>query len=97
VRGGFSGTGIIDADPVFARLPDPGTDGIWGTDDDDLGDLRQGRTSPCIDAGDNAMVPLPVETDLQGSPRFIDDPLTPDTGLGSPPQVDLGAYEHEAP
>lgn len=93
VRGGFPGIGIVDGDPGFVRLPDAGIDGIWGTDDDDLGDLRVGRTSPCIDAGDNGMVPGALATDLAGSPRFADDPLTPDTGLGSPPQVDLGAYE----
>ncbi|MFN0008351.1 MAG: right-handed parallel beta-helix repeat-containing protein [Planctomycetota bacterium] len=93
VRGGFPGVGIVDGDPGFVRLPEAGLDGIWGTDDDDLGDLRVGAASPCIDAGDNGMVPGAVEMDLAGSPRFADDPLTPDTGLGSPPQVDLGAYE----
>lgn len=93
VRGGFAGAGNVDGDPGFVRLPDPGLDGIWGTQDDDPGDLRVGAGSPCTDAGDNGMVPAGVETDLAGSPRFADDPLTPDTGLGSPPYVDLGAYE----
>ena len=93
VRGGFAGEGNVDGDPGFVRLPDPGPDAIWGTDDDDLGDLRVVAGSPCIDAGDNGMVPASVETDLAGSPRFADDPQMPDTGLGAPPQVDLGAYE----
>ena len=93
VRGGFAGPGNIDADPELASLPDPGLDGVWGTDDDDLGDLRVAAGSPCLDAGDNAMVPAGLLTDLAGSPRFTDDPLAPDTGLGSPPHVDLGAYE----
>lgn len=93
VRGGFPGAGILDAAPGFLRLPDPGSDRLWGTDDDDLGDLRLAPGSPGIDAGDNARVPVDVDTDLAGSPRFRDDPATPDTGLGSPPLVDLGAYE----
>ncbi|UCG15617.1 MAG: hypothetical protein JSV19_10015, partial [Phycisphaerales bacterium] len=31
--------------------------------------------------------------DLDGNPRFADDPNTPDTGQGTPPIVDMGAYE----
>jgi hypothetical protein len=65
--------------------------------------------SPCIDAADNAALPadrtdldddgdtselLPI--DLAGGPRFVDDLLTPDTGEGTPPIVDMGAYERIA-
>ena len=59
----------------------------------------QGRPvpgSPCIDAGDNDAVPGWVTTDLEGSPRFVDDPLAEDTGnpgTSGPPIVDMGAYE----
>ncbi|HMQ15352.1 MAG TPA: hypothetical protein PKC49_05200, partial [Phycisphaerae bacterium] len=31
-----------------------------------------------------------------GRPRFVDDPATADTGVGTPPIVDMGAYEHQA-
>jgi len=31
--------------------------------------------------------------DLDGFPRFIDDLCTTDTGNGTPPVVDMGAYE----
>ncbi len=50
--------------------------------------------SPCIDAGDNTAVPLEITTDLDGNPRFVDDPATDDTGNpGAPgPIVDMGAY-----
>ncbi len=35
--------------------------------------------------------------DLNGNPRFVDDPFTPDTGNGQPPLVDMGAYEFQEP
>ena len=34
-----------------------------------------------------------VTTDLDGHSRRIDDPNTPDGGNGTPPIVDMGAYE----
>ena len=76
------GDGNIDADPLFV--------------DPDNGDYRLLPGSPCIDAGDNDAVPPGVTTDLDGNPRFVDDPATPDTGNGTPPIVDMGAYEYQA-
>lgn len=57
------------------------------------GDYRLAPGSPCIDAGDNSLLPPDVTVDLGGRPRRVDDPGTPDTGSGAPPIVDLGAYE----
>jgi hypothetical protein len=88
VQGGWPGDGNVDADPRFTNPQ--GIDGVAGTEDDNL---RLRWDSPCIDAGDNSAVPPGVTTDLDGKPRFIDDPDTPDTGLGTPPIVDMGAYE----
>ena len=34
-----------------------------------------------------------VTADLLGFPRFVDVPSVPDTGFGTPPLVDMGAYE----
>ncbi len=51
--------------------------------------------SPCIDAADNTAVPKGVVMDLDGNPRFVDDPNTDDTGFGKPPIVDMGAYEFQ--
>jgi hypothetical protein len=93
VQGGYTGTGNLNADPQFVRNPSPGGDGQWGTPDDDYGDLRLQLTSPAIDAGDNAAVPSGIVTDLLGFPRFIDIASVPDTGSGTPPIVDMGAYE----
>ncbi|UCD74469.1 MAG: right-handed parallel beta-helix repeat-containing protein [Phycisphaerales bacterium] len=81
VQGGWEGDGNIDADPLFV--------------DPDGGDYRLGGASPCIDAGDNTAVPGDITTDLDGNPRFVDDPNTVDTGFGDPPIVDMGAYEFQ--
>lgn len=93
--GDIGGIGIVDwgagnlyLDPLFM---DPnGMDNIFGTPDDNL-HLRPG--SPVIDAGDNESVPEAVLNDLEGRPRFVDDPDVSDTGRGSLPVVDIGAYE----
>jgi hypothetical protein len=68
VEGGYPGEGNINADPGFVRMPSAGPDGVWGTDDDDFGDLHLREDSPCIDAGDRAAPNLPA-TDLDGNPR----------------------------
>ena len=72
-------------------------------------DFRLASESPCIDAADNTAVPAdlddldddgdvdePTPFDLDGNPRFVDDPATDDTGNGTPPIVDMGAYEFQA-
>ncbi len=83
VESGFPGTGNIDADPLFI---DPGN-----------GDFRLQAASPCIDAGDNTAVPEDITTDLDGNPRFVDDPGLCDLGQsdGVNPVVDMGAFEFQ--
>jgi predicted outer membrane repeat protein len=81
--GGFAGPGNLNADPHFAN---PGG-GNW----------TLGPGSPAVDSGNNAAVPAGVTTDLAGLPRFSDDPAVPDTGSGTPPIVDMGAYERIPP
>ena len=106
IQGGWAGAGNINTDPRFVRNPSPGADGVWGTADDDYGDLRLQPNSPCIDAGNNAAVPAdtldldgdgntaePIPFDLAGAPRFWDYPGKADTGSGAAPIVDMGAYE----
>lgn len=87
-------TGQIDADPFFVRNPSAGSDGTWGTADDDYGDVHVRSGSPAIDAGENNSVPEDVHGDRDDHARFADDPNTKDTGVGSAPIVDLGAYEY---
>lgn len=102
--------GNISVDPRFIRNPNDGGDG-WGVGgNDDYGDARLQAGSPCIDAGDNAAVPAdladldadgdtaePMPFDLAGAARLLDDPTTANTGAGTPPIVDLGAYEYFLP
>ncbi len=88
MRGGVGNHGL---DPLLAD-PD-GPDGIAGTEDDDL-HLTPG--SPAIDAADNFALRKDVTVDLDGAPRFVDDPDTKDTGNGDPPLVDMGAFEFQA-
>ncbi len=107
VQGGWPGAGSnnIDADPLFVDADGP--DNVPGTEDDNL---RLSPGSPCIDAADNTAVSPdtadldndgdtaePIPFDLDGNPRFVDDPDTPDTGNpdGINPLVDMGAYEFQ--
>ncbi len=97
VAGGWSGPGIgnINVDPLFG--------------DPNSGDLHLLPGSPCIDAGDNLNPPRdawdfdqdgcttdPLPIDLDHLARYVDDPATPDTGRGTAPIIDMGAYEFGA-
>jgi len=62
VQGGFPGTGNIDTDPLFV--------------DAVAGNFRLSPGSLCIDSGANNA--NATTTDLEGYPRFVDDPATPD-------------------
>jgi hypothetical protein len=106
IEGGWPGDGNIDADPLFVDLDGPDDDPNTWEDNN----YRLGPGSPCIDAANNDVVPAdefdfdgdgntdePIPFDLDGNPRFVDDPDTDDTGHGTPPIVDMGAYEFQAP
>jgi CSLREA domain-containing protein len=87
IAGGWPGDGNVDADPLFVRNPDDGGDG-WGTGgNDDYGDLRLRRGSPCIDRG---VAAIAASADLLGRARH-DDPGMPNSSEAD--FVDLGAYE----
>ncbi len=82
----ITATGVISslghsrqADPRFQAPP--------------LDDFQVRSDSPAVDAGDNSRIKGIVTTDLSGGPRFVDVVTVPDTGAGSPPIVDIGAYE----
>lgn len=85
--GDLGGTGMISDDPCFVEpgywdsngTPEYANDDFWID-----GDYHLLDGSPCIDAGDNAVVPATVTTDLDGMPRIKN-------GI-----VDMGAYESRA-
>lgn len=101
--GSLGGIGNFSADPLFF---DPGgPDNTPGTADDNY---RLSRGSPCIDAGDNTIMPadkldldadgdtdesMPI--DVYGRDRRRDDPDTADSGIGNAPIVDIGAAEFQ--
>ncbi|TCT01451.1 putative outer membrane repeat protein [Pseudofulvimonas gallinarii] len=95
VEGGYpGGTSILDLDPRFVDAAN--------------GDFRLAANSPAIDAGNNADVHVDnwwdidddgefddELDDLAGNPRRHDDAGVVDTGVGTAPIVDLGAYERQ--
>jgi parallel beta-helix repeat protein len=74
--GTVSEAGSIHLDPMFVNAA--------------TGDYRLVSGSPCIDAGNNALVPPEITTGLYGNPRIVDGDVPPD-GVAT---VDMGAYEH---
>ena len=81
VEGGFGGTGTGNSagDPAF-------TDGPGG-------DFSLTAASAAIDAGSNAQVQAGASLDLALAPRLADVLTVADTGAGSAPIVDMGAFE----
>ncbi len=57
VKGGWAGTGNIDADPRFVNP--------------DINDFHLLPNSPCINTGDPNFIPEPNETDIDGEPRVM--------------------------
>ena len=108
VQGGYWGAGNVHLDPLFADPDGPDNDPNTWQDND----YRLAAGSPCIDAGQNSAVPAdtfdldedgdtsePIPFDLDGLPRFVDDPATADCpyvpgSCGTAPIVDMGAYEY---
>ncbi len=104
LTGALGGVGNDGNNPLLADAD--GVDNVPGTPDDDL-HLLVG--SPAIDAAENPTTPtdaldadgdantaerLPLDVD--GAPRFSDDPAA-DTGVGPAPIADRGAFERSAP
>jgi hypothetical protein len=75
VQGGYAGTGNLTADPVFVN-PAPLGSGLSG-------DLRLLFCSPARDAGNNAVLPSGITTDLGGFQRIA---FT---------TIDMGAFEKQ--
>lgn len=98
------GAANIAGNPLFVDLD--GADDVLATYGDNV--YRLQATSPCLDAGANTYAPPDwadvdgdgdtseaIPLDLNGKPRFKDLPSVPDTGIGTPPLVDIGCYERQ--
>lgn len=78
VQGGYTGTGNVSGDPLFADTSSPaGNDGRFGTPDDGL---YVHAASPALNTGNNSLVPAGTTTDIAGNARIAGN-------------VDMGAYE----
>ncbi len=86
IDGGYPGPGNTSGPPMFVNNT------YFG-----LPDFRLQVGSPCIDAGDNATVPVGVVRDLDGALRFVDHPAADNVGPSIRPPVDMGAYETQEP
>ncbi len=83
----YPGTGNLNLDPQFVS---PSAAAVAPTT---TGDYHLLSTSPVIDAGNNFSIT--VSTDRDGHSRLMNVLTISDTGLGTPPIVDMGAYEVE--
>ncbi|MDA0803133.1 MAG: hypothetical protein O2819_05190 [Planctomycetota bacterium] len=81
IQNGYTGTGNTSVDPLFV-------DAVGGNH-------RLQDNSPSIDAGANSGAGTGNTVDLDGNPRFVDHPGVVDTGIGTAPIVDRGAYESQ--
>ncbi|MFT7676254.1 MAG: hypothetical protein ACI8QC_000223 [Planctomycetota bacterium] len=81
VQGGMAGTGNIGTNPGF--------------EDQAGGDFNLTLASFAVDAGNNSGVPAGIVVDVNLEDRFVDELSVPDTGNGSAPVVDMGAYEFQ--
>lgn len=97
IPGTICGDGNLTGDPQFADADGP--DDTPGTEDDDLrleGPGSENGPSPAIDAADNTAVPDTLYEDVTGEmSRFYDVEEVEDTGNGTAPIVDMGAYESD--
>jgi hypothetical protein len=79
VEFGHPGEGNFDANPGFVNVG--------------LLNFRLVAGSACVDAGNNCLAIPYGPFDRDGNARFVDDPAVMDTGVGTHPIVDAGAYE----
>lgn len=77
----YPGRGNIIADPLFI--------------DREAGNYRLRAGSPCIDSGDTKAATGRLFSDMAGASRLVNDPATPDSGIGDRGVIDMGAYEYQ--
>jgi hypothetical protein len=83
------GTGNLNQDPLFVAPVAPASAPSIA------GDYRLSAGSPAIDSASNSDATSIGSTDLAGNPRYADDTGLIDTGEGTAPIIDMGAYEFQ--
>ncbi|MDP6539123.1 MAG: hypothetical protein QF903_04065 [Planctomycetota bacterium] len=92
VEGGYPGVGNIDADPLFTGPSGAGYEPGPGSPVNDAGD-NGAIAADQVDLDGDGVMNEPTPIDLNGTPRRVGEPLAPDTGAGTAPLVDMGAFE----
>lgn len=81
-------TAIYEFNPMFE-----------GISDQTETSYKLSEISPCIDAGDNTLLPAEYNKDVDGQERFVDDFITTNSGFAAEnddrPIVDIGASEFQ--
>jgi len=97
ISGAFSGTAnLVSVDPGFIRPASAGPYGLWGTADDDHGNLRLAAGSAAIDQGRDDLLPADA-LDLDGDGDVLEAlPVDRDANARAyGGAVDVGAYEFQ--
>ena len=92
IRGSWPGLGNFMADPQFVNRSARDYHTLAGSPAHDSGD-NAAMFNDIVDLDDDDDFFEPVPFDFDGNPRFADDPAAVDTGAGTPPLIDVGAYE----
>ena len=87
--------GNITANPQFVRTARARPRQLWGTADDDYGDLSLQRTSPAIDAGQNRRCQPASRPIFPAARASLMLPPLPTPAAARAPIVDMGAYESQ--
>lgn len=92
--------GTTDIEYSIVEGDTGGMNGNLGVDpmfvDPMLGEYDLAAGSPAIDAGDSDALTQGTGNDILGRRRYVDDPMTADTGVGGAPIIDIGAFEFPA-
>ncbi|MAF65862.1 MAG: hypothetical protein CMJ84_09425 [Planctomycetes bacterium] len=92
VEGGYAGTGNIDQDPLFRGVGGAEYEPRPGSPVNDAGD-NGALAADELDLDGDGVLSEQIPLDLNDVARRMGEPLAPDSGAGTAPLVDMGAFE----